>query len=171
MPDAPRARRPGSLRLPGQDYRAPGPYFVTVCTAERRCLFGEVEADAVRRSPVGDAVARAWSELPHLHPGVQIDAWVLMPNHLHGILAMDGERWALGEVIRAFKARATLAARRSGLWGTGSGEGALWQRGFHDHVLRDLPDIEAHRQYIDDNPMKWALDRENPARTGAPPCP
>jgi REP-associated tyrosine transposase len=79
-----------SLRLDGYDYSQPGAYFVTICTGNRECLFGEVIDDEVRLNLSGRMVERWWRELPRKFRGIDIDAHVVMPNHIHGIIVMAG---------------------------------------------------------------------------------
>ncbi len=158
----PQRRNP---RLTGHDYRAVGAYFVTVCTDGRRCLFGEVVDDVVVLTPLGRLVQDAWDAIPSRHRWVATDAFVVMPNHVHGVIVQvttpDGamNRAPTGEVVRAWKARVTADARRRGLIGD-----RLWQRGYYDHIVRDEKDLHRVRQYIDNNPLAWALDEENPNR-------
>jgi REP element-mobilizing transposase RayT len=131
----------------------------------------------------GDAVARAWTQLPIAAPAVELDAFVIMPNHVHGIVWLaqpdvHDDRGAasgaptpgtatvaihqrrpptLGEVVRMFKSLsardANMALRRSG---------ALWQRGFYDRVIRGRDELDRIRHYILDNPLRWPYDHENP---------
>lgn len=79
-----------SVRLRGYDYRQPGAYFVTVCTQGRLCLFGHVVGEEVRLSPIGAVVRQCWVEIPLHFPHVGLDAYVVMPNHIHGILVITG---------------------------------------------------------------------------------
>ncbi len=108
-------------------------------------------------SRLGRIVESAWWAISVKHPGVDVEACVVMPNHVHGIVWLDrrGDRRPppLPAVVGAFKGRASRLA----------GD-ALWQRGYHDRVIRDEQELTSFRQYIATNPMRWALDRENPAR-------
>ena len=79
-----------SIRLRDFDYSQNGAYFVTLCTARRLCLLGNIEDGDVRLSPVGQVVRSLWQDLPRHTPGLTIDAWVVMPNHLHGIVVLSG---------------------------------------------------------------------------------
>lgn len=152
-----------SVRLPNFDYTTACGYFVTICTAERRWLLGDLEADQVVRSPLGQLVADVWASLPE-HHAVDLDAMVVMPDHLHGILFLCGaaasagpgpERFgrpragSLSSVIRAFKGTVTKDGRRAGLV-----EGDVWQRGYHERVLRPA-ELERARDYIRANPHRW----------------
>ncbi len=88
MPFDPARHRRRSIRLPGYDYAQPGAYFVTVCVQRSVCLFGEVEADLARLSPAGEMVTAWWQRLPGRFPRVCLDAFVVMPNHVHGIVGL-----------------------------------------------------------------------------------
>jgi REP element-mobilizing transposase RayT len=136
------------------DYGAAGAYFVTVCVRNRACLFGTVSDDEVVLTPLGRHVQACWYAIPEHCGGVDVDRFVVMPNHVHGIVWLSGARHAspLRVVIGSFKAAASRLAGRP-----------LWQRSFHDRVIRDDGELEALRRYVAENPLRWALDRENPA--------
>jgi putative transposase len=156
-----RSRR--SLRLRGYDYSRDGAYFVTICAHRRLCKFGRIEQDEVRLSPAGCIVASCWNEIPDHFPDVSLDAWVIMPNHVHGIIVImtdDGNigmRTALGVIVGAFK---SAASKRINQW-QGASE-PLWQRNYYEHVIRNESSLNRARKYIEENPARWAYDRENP---------
>ncbi len=77
-----------SARLKGWDYRNPGYYFVTIVTKGRNHYFGKVAGDDVRLSPIGEIAAQCWSENPQHHQGIELDEWVIMPNHAHEIIVI-----------------------------------------------------------------------------------
>lgn len=85
-----RPERRRSLRLQGYDYAQAGAYFVTICTQERACMFGEIVDGQMRLNPAGEMVHRVWTEIPAHAPDVDIDAFVVMPNHIHGIIVLTG---------------------------------------------------------------------------------
>ena len=190
-------RRKPSLRLPAYDYGRPGAYFITVCAHKRQCLFGDVIDTQVQLTGFGEIVRRCWSAIPVHFPGVAVDAFVVMPNHVHGILiildalqvgaqhavplrtpeggharssapAPSPNLRAFGQmaprslpsIVRAFKSASTRqinqARRTPG--------GQVWQRNFHEHVIRGEDDLRSIRRYIQENPQSWELDEENPAR-------
>ncbi len=142
------------IRLSGFDYASPGGYFVTVCARRRRCVFGSIRDDEMHANELGRLVQRCWTEIPMHFPGVERDAFVLMPNHIHGILQYVGVGYIppLPVVIATFKA---AVSRTIG--------DPVWQRSYHERIIRDERELAAKRQYIADNPIKWAVDRENPA--------
>jgi putative transposase len=147
------------LRLAEFDYSAPGYYFVTLCVWRRRCILGDVNEDRVILNDLGQLVSDALQLAPQSHAGIVIDAFVVMPNHLHALLQLAGAETSLSSAIGAFKSLSTNAARVAGM----IADAKLWQRGFHDHVVRNDADLDRLREYIANNPLKWHLDRENPA--------
>ena len=165
MDELPRRR---SIRLRDYDYAQAGAYFVTICTHERRSLFGRIVDAQMQVDSIGEIIAQEWVKSAEMRPDVELDAFVIMPNHLHGIvlLGQSGAGAAarpLGAVIRGFKAAATgaLAAAGHGL------NHPLWQRNYYEHIIRSEESLEAIRAYIADNPARWAEDRQNPAATPA----
>lgn len=206
-----------SIRLQGYDYARAGAYFVTIVTQARACLFGEVVDGTMRLNHAGRMVETVWDELPLFYPGVDIDAFAIMPNHIHGIIVLvgaaprgrpgDGEgtdrpwgnrtqsraetgqargpaptdgcpdseqRWgpattgrglSLGDVVHRFKTMTTKryvdGVKQSG-WPPFPTR--LWQRNYYEHIIRDQPALDRIRCYIDDNPLQWAFDDENPQR-------
>ena len=162
-----------SNRLKGYDYSQTGYYFVTVCVQNKLCRFGDIVGEQMRLNETGRVVAESWKWLEKRYENVGLDECVVMPNHVHGILIIDapyrgGSRTAptkpLGRLIGAFKTVSTKRINmRQGTPGT-----KLWQRSFHDHVIRDEEDLNRVREYIQNNPLKWALDEENPANHAGP---
>lgn len=165
-----RGRR--ALRLQKYDYSQPGFYFVTISAQERACVFGELIGDEMALSDAGTMVASAWTALTERFPFVELDEFVVMPNHLHGILVLnsqspdaspDAKQIRLGDVVGAFKSLTTVQYAR-GVRGAGwqPFRGRLWQRDFYDHIIRSETSLLRIRRYILDNPTRWAMDRENP---------
>jgi putative transposase len=163
-----------SMRLRGYDYSVPGAYFVTICVQDRACLFGEVVEGVVRLNLAGLVVESWWGMMPGRFPGVEVDAYVVMPNHLHGVVAMrtteDGMGRAAGEVtlsrvVQWFKSGTTAEYRRGvETEGWEPFRGRLWQRTYYDHIVRDERDLERIRTYIEANPGNWHEDEHNPMR-------
>jgi REP element-mobilizing transposase RayT len=182
MPYDPVRHHRRSIRLEGYDYSRAGLYFVTICVQDRLCTFGEIAADSVALNDAGRLVASIWEALPEHYPGVGTDAFVLMPNHLHGIVILEPDNagllitprsvrpsFTLSEIVNRFK---TLTTKRysDGVKEQGwpSFPGRLWQRGFFEHVIRNEKSLNDIRRYIDQNPSRWSSDRENPAATVRP---
>ena len=164
-------RRPN--RLPKFDYSRPGYYFVTACTYQKQPLFwlprraglGPAPTDWEERlNLLGSIALQTWLDLPNHNSGVELDKFVVMPNHIHGIIRFlpacvgAGPRPArppLPEVVRQFK---SFSARRINQLRKMPGA-PVWQRSFHDHVIRNEADYLRIWQYIDTNPIKWEQDR------------
>jgi REP element-mobilizing transposase RayT len=163
--------------LAGFDYAWPGAYFVTICTAHRRCVLASIEEDAIHLTVLGSIVRSCWDEIPVHFAGVRLDAFVIMPNHLHGILMLSGDRRgtacraptrgqsegfgrpspaSLPTIIRSFKSAVSRSARLA------LGERNLWQRGYFEHVIRGDEDLQEVRRYVEANPAQWAADNNNP---------
>lgn len=143
-----------SPRLREFDYATDGVYLVTACARDRACILGAVADDELRLNRFGQIVERCWLEIPTHFPTVDLDAFVVMPNHIHGILWLSraGHAPPLHRVVGSFKSAASRAAGQ-----------ALWQRSFYDRVIRNDEELRALREYVEENPLRWALDLENPA--------
>ena len=151
-----------SVRIPGFNYAQDGAYYITICTHERRCIFGSVVDFTMRLSDLGHLIEDCWHELLCQAPSVRADEWVIMPNHLHALLFIDSDgtnRKPLGSILAAFKSSSTSRARQLGFRNQ---DQKLWQRNYYEQVLFTERRLMEVRQYIRDNPVKWALDRDNP---------
>jgi REP element-mobilizing transposase RayT len=149
-----------TIRLPEYDYAQPGTYFVTVCVADRACLFGTIADGRMTPNQLGSTVIESWNDLLVRFRVVDLDAFIVMPNHVHGLIEICAPMArGLPAVVAAFK---SISARR--INAVRGSEGPLWQRGFYEHVVRNESDRDRIRTYIDENPMKWDLDAENPER-------
>lgn len=157
-----------SVRLPSYDYASAGAYFVTVCTHERALLFGEISDGEFKPNQLGRCVETQWHRMLCLRPYVHSEAFVVMPNHIHALFlllpqsesgltetAASGFRaHSVSAVIATFKAAVTRTARASGL-----ANGTVWQRSFHEHIVRSERAFDHIRQYIHENPLRWEMDR------------
>lgn len=147
----PAARRPG-VRTRTLDCPEPSAYRITICTAGRARLFGAVADGGVTLSPAGRVVQVEWLRTAFLRPAVRLDAYVVMPDHFHGILLLDGSEisGSVGSIVAGFKAGSAL--RINQLRGTPGG--VVWQRGCHERPVRPA-ELDAVRQHIRDNPLRW----------------
>lgn len=172
-----------SMRLKGYDYSQPGAYFMTIVTQGRACLFGDIVNGEMRLNEYGKIVESTWHDLVNHVAGIVLDAFVVMPNHVHGIVIITSapdavgagsvgagsepaptgkpKRHGLPEIIRQFK---TFSARRINQCRKTGGV-AVWQRNYYEHIIRNEQSLNRIRQYILNNPARWAFDRENPAAT------
>ncbi len=148
-----------SARLPGWDYRWPGVYAVTINVQGRLCCLGEVVEADVALSPLGVLVAEEWLAIPRTHSQVALDEWIIMPDHLHGILIFQGgdrsdpkgglPAGSLGAVVGQFKKRVTKRIRAR--WNPEF----AWQTRYFDQILRNEEVRERYRVYIRENPGRW----------------
>jgi putative transposase len=152
------------LRAEGYDYAEPGWYFVTICTHHRLCRFGSIHRSIVDLSPAGLMVAHELGALPSRFANVRLDAWVVMPNHLHAIVILDSHDGdqspvSLSDVVGAFKRITTHAyLRQVHESGWPPFPGRLWQRSFHDRMIRNDRHLDRLRSYIEANPFLWPKD-------------
>ena len=167
-----------SIRLKEYDYSQSGAYFITICTQNRKWLFGNI-VEAKDYSPVtkmilndpGGMVEKCWNEIPKHFPNVELDEFVIMPNHVHGIVVIVGvqnveprrNRYqhiiprSIGSIVRGFKIGVTKRFREK------SPEISEWQRNYYEHVIRDDDDLNRVREYIQNNPRNWTTDDYFPA--------
>jgi putative transposase len=170
-----------SIRLNKYDYSAPGFCFVTICAHGKKCVLGTFHEGRIGLSELGKIVRDCWADIPRHFPRVKLHGFVIMPNHLHGIVeivAVGAQHAApllgktsdigvrphvkagsLGAIVRSFKAAVTRLAR-----GEFGGNGDIWQRNYFERVLRDGQEISDAGRYIAENPRMWELDRENPQK-------
>jgi putative transposase len=163
-----------SIRLQGYDYSQAGAYFVTICTQNRECLFGDIVNGGMRLNEAGRVVESVWDGLPGHYAHVELDAMVIMPNHFHGIIVLAptpaAVRHGLSEIVRALK---TFSSRRINEMRQSTGA-KLWQRNYWEHIVRNEPELNRIREYIHNNPAQWELDKlhpNNPVGAGLKPAP
>ena len=160
-----------STRLADYDYSQNGAYFVTLCTWQRIKLFGEIVAGGMQLNDWGKIVEQAWIHTNHAFPNTIMDLFVIMPNHLHGVIVIDYPgtiparpfNESLGTIIGQFKSRASkhilAVTRRIPIT-----PGQIWQRNYYEHIIRNESEWDRIRKYIETNPMNWNSDDENPER-------
>ncbi len=145
------------LRAINYDYSSAGMYLVTISTNHMERRFGTVQSALVQLNHAGLLVETVWMAIPERFSGVDLDEWIVMPNHLHGIIALETvpniTMHTLGAIVGAFKSLTTVGYAR----GVGDGtfprfDRSLWQRGFHDHLIRSQISLEKVREYISGNP-------------------
>ena len=183
MQESPPRRR--SIRLNGYDYSQAGAYFITICSYQRRCIFGEIIDARTRLSRHGEILQAEWLRSGEIRPHLSLDAFVVMPNHVHGIVLIEpvsepvqfaaqaasprrtqpaGPRAAsIGSFVGGFKAAVT---RRINAIGKPI-DTPVWQRNYYEHIIRSEARLSAIREYIANNPANWAHDRQNPGTTRA----
>ena len=171
-----------SIRLRHYNYCQPGSYFITICTHHRECLFGEILNGDMQLGEYGQIVSDCWQAIPEHFPQVQLDEFVVMPNHLHGILVLadlpedmvladmampcpyGGRRFgepvagSLSTIVGSFKSAATKYINQArGMKGM-----PVWQGRFYDHIIRDGGALENIRRYVRKNPQVWYQDQLHP---------
>ena len=174
-----------SIRLKGYDYTKAGAYFITICTWQREHLFGDIVNGEMQLSRYGETVRFNWDILPKRYRNVELDAFIIMPNHIHGIIvlkdnALDGagleslsvkkdkfsvkpaptksKLHGLSEIVRGFK---TFSARRINQIRRMTGV-SVWQRGYYEHIIRNEESLMAIREYIINNPLGWEKEQLYP---------
>ena len=164
-------KRRHSIRLPGYDYTRAGAYFVTICTHERQCLLGEIIEGELHLNEIGKIVEQTWLETSEARSLVELDVYVVMPNHFHGIIVIhddvDGRTDRQGDGIQAGSVGAIMAQFKSLVTKRAKAlrahpNGPLWQRNYYDHIIRDEDDLNRIREYITFNPERWLEDQNNP---------
>jgi len=163
-----------SIRLRGYDYTQSGAYFVTICTQNRECLFGDIVNGKMVLNEYGKIVVAEWKKTAEIRDEIELDEWVVMPNHFHGIVVVTGrgtacraptiERFgkpvagSLPTIVRSFKSAGTKCINT-----IRNMPGAkLWQRNYYEHVIRNENELNRIQQYIINNPDKWESDRNYP---------
>ena len=148
-----------SIRLYNYDYSCEGLYFVTICTQDKRCLFGHITDSTMVLNDVGEILLKTLERLPERYGNLCIDRYVIMPNHVHAILVIkqqvDG--CTIGQIVGAFKSLAFQAVFNL-YKEKGRTLGRLWQRNYYEHIIRDSAAYDKITDYILSNPDRWASD-------------
>ncbi|MCF6153948.1 MAG: transposase [Candidatus Brocadia sp.] len=193
-----------SLRLKEYDYSRNGAYFITVRSYDKKCIFGNILIESVELTRLGKIVNDFWYEIPNHFKNVQLDTFIVMPNHIHGIIIINDDcmdavstspsnmnvnngrggvsprpqseytlpiheingrgktplKWkrTLSQIIGYYKYQTTKIINQLNK----TPGNHVWQRNYYDHIIRNVDDFNKIREYIIQNPLKWALDRENP---------
>lgn len=172
-----------SIRIKGYDYTQTGAYFVTIVTSRRDCLFGEIVAGEMVLSNFGKIADECWRAIPEHFPAVGLGAYVIMPNHVHGVIhIVDGRGAALlrpnvrpnesspdesrpnvkpgslGAIVRSYKSAVSYRIHKE------HHAAGIWQRNYYEHIIRDDKDLQRITDYINTNPLRWNKDDENPIK-------
>jgi putative transposase len=173
-----------SIRVKRYDYAQAGGYFVTMVTMRRECLFGEIVNREMKFNTLGRIIQECWQAIPEHFPNTDVGVFVVMPNHVHGIILIH-ENVGRGTIYPAGRMPITGARRASPLPAQGTSPGSLgtiigsfkssvsrragrelnsgniWQRNYYEHIIRDERDYERIIDYISTNPIHWEDDEEN----------
>lgn len=171
-----------STRLKEWDYSRYGYYFVTICTKDKQYFFGDIVGDKMELSEIGKIVAGEWQKTGSIRDYAKLDEWVIMPNHLHGIIIIQNDdknvethghasqnppipsgdafdaslrKDNLSNIIRGFKSATIRKTHQMGF------TNFAWQSRFYDHIIRNEKELHEIRAYIVYNPLKWQFDEEN----------
>lgn len=172
-----------SARLQSWDYSSDGGYFITICTHHRKSVFGHINQGIMCLSDAGKIVEQCWFDLPNHYPNLQLDTFVIMPNHIHGIMIINnnglgGKRHGIPEFVRALK---SFSSRRINEMGNGgvvvetglrpvsteptnsqtNNQSFIWQSRYYDHIIRTHDEHIRISNYIRNNPMNWENDKLN----------
>ncbi len=155
-----------SIRLPGFDYSSNNFYFVTICVQDRECLLGKIVNDDMYLLPFGHIVNKFITSIPDHYPGIYVDVFQIMPNHIHVITALEshgrtrGSAPTLGTIVQRFKTMTTHNYLEGmEIHGWKSFNKKLWQRDYYEHVIRDEKDLNRIREYIQNNVVNWHKDK------------
>ena len=169
---------PKSNRLQNYDYSSNWGYFITICTKNRENYFGEIIDGKIILNDFWKIAEKFWLEIPKHFPFVVLDEFVIMPNHIHGIIIIDKQiivetrqclvsternnrfqnqwKWSISSIIWSFKSICTKTINKS--------QNKIffaWQANYYDRIIRNEDELQRIRKYIIENPLKWELDKDN----------
>ncbi|RFS15836.1 transposase [Emticicia sp. C21] len=196
MPYNPEIHHRRSVRLQGYDYSREGLYFITICTLDKLCLFGEIVETQMVLNELGETVNKYWLEIPEHFPNAILHEFVIMPNHLHGIIELKSTNVgvqnfeplrelqipkinqyqkiiprSIGSIVRGFKIGVTKWYRdkikfvlenkmpKEGYLQISIYGNKIWQRNYHEHIIRNEQSYLTISNYIINNPLNWKEDR------------
>lgn len=173
-----------SIRLKDYDYSRAGAYFLTICSWNRECLFGDIADGEMRLNEFGKVVKRQWVQTGVVRTNVELDEFQIMPNHFHGIIILNDNvgatpRVAQESAIHRIAPTKDIPGARSGSIGAIIGQFKsiatkrinairntpcfpVWQRNYYEHIIRTNNEMNRIREYIINNSVKWAEDENNP---------
>ncbi|MHA1344653.1 MAG: transposase [Promethearchaeota archaeon] len=171
-----------SIRLRDYDYSQPGLYFITICTQNKLCLFGQIKNEKMILNNAGEMVKKCWLEIPKHHSNVVLHKYIIMPNHIHGIIEIVGVQniepgrkkykivgvqniepllrnkfqkiipGSIGSIVRGFKIGVTKWFHKN------TNIKNVWQRNYYEHIIRNKKSYIKITEYIENNPIKWKND-------------
>lgn len=154
------------------DYSQAGAYFVTICALNKKCIFGDVENAEIRLNEYGQVVRNEWLNTENIRSNVELDAFIVMPNHVHGILVIvddcrgvlqyaptkkygfSSPSQTLGSIIRGLKSSVTKIINQI----RNTHGVPVWQRNYYEHIIRNEKELDKIREYIANNPLNWETD-------------
>jgi len=187
-------RAPGrrSIRLPNYDYSAPGAYFITLVTYQRDCLFGNIVHGEMQLSAMGQIAEGHWRLIPEHFPHAELGAYVVMPNHVHGIIvihengmatksspSVGASQWDAPTTVAVGTGDRPINGPKRGSIGAIIGSykmsvtrriqrewntTGIWQRNYYEHIIRNDKEHNRIHRYIEANVLNWARDDEQPPK-------
>jgi REP element-mobilizing transposase RayT len=165
-----------SVRLRGYDYSSPGAYFITLCAWNRECIFGEIIDGEIKLNACGTIVQQEWMRSLTIRREIELDEFIIMPNHVHGVVFINSngnatrdvgangrsplrmQSRSLSSFIAGFKSAVTKSINIS----RNTPGMPVWQRNYFERVIRNENELFRIREYIHINPAQWDIDEENP---------
>jgi REP element-mobilizing transposase RayT len=162
-----------SIRLQAYDYASEGAYFITICTTVRQPWFGDVRDEIMHLNDAGSMVHVEWQNLAMRFPQIELDTFIIMPDHIHGIICITNDApptpephsnkhphgtivGSIGRIIQAFKSITTNTYIQAvHQYGWQAFPGKLWQRNYYEHIIRNEHEHQGIREYILHNPLRW----------------
>jgi len=169
-------------RLPGFDYGSNGYYYITICTKDRLPYFGKIDNGKMQYAFIGKIVQEYWLNIPEHYPFVSLDEFIIMPNHIHGIIVINQDKTTslgnvathncasllidahynkfcsqsknLSAIIRGYKSTVKRYANKNNIEFN-------WQPRFYDHIINNIAELFRIREYIKNNLENWNKDRNN----------
>lgn len=136
-------------RLKNYNYALEGYYFITICTKEKHHFFGEIIEEKMQYNRIGRIANNSIERIEEIYKTLKLDKYVIMPNHIHMILIIDKETSiSIPRVIKQYKEYITKQIGES-----------IWQKSYYDHIIRNEKDYSRIWQYVDNNILKWSLDK------------
>jgi len=176
-----------SVRLKDYDYSSQGLYFITICVQDKKCLFGKIENDEMKLNAAGKMIMKWWAKVPEKFPDIILDEFIIMPNHFHAIVENTGaksDEVAVGAnprvrpedrienaqtdkfstqlyyLVQWFKTMSTNEyIRNVKNIGWEPFDKKVWQRSYHEHIIRDQKSYQKISEYIKSNPSRWEQDK------------
>ena len=169
-----------SIRLENYNYSMSGAYFITIVTSKRVHLFGEILRSEMDLNSLGQIVLNQWLKSAEIRREIEIDEFIIMPNHFHGIVVIQNDlatdhpgdrpvaptgqtlpvgpqKASLGALIAGFKTACTTEINHM----RNTPKSPVWQRNYYERVIRNQRELDAFREYIQNNPLSWQEDPEN----------
>lgn len=171
-----------SIRLKEYDYRRAGAYFITICSWNNECLFGSISDGKIQLNEYGQIVNVEWLQTGVVRPNVKLDTFIVMPNHIHGIIILNEDArtiqpvvgsprrvaptgrpngpvsGSIGAIVGQYK---SIVTKRINKMRNTTGFN-IWQRNYYEHIIRNENELNRIREYIINNPTRWAEDENNP---------